>query len=419
MQGPPHVIPSETTGPVGRARAVAAVTALTLALFVYSSVQSLPIGLLPQIASGLNVPESSVGLLVTGYGLVVAVTAVPLTGATRSLPRRRLLTALLILFAAATSLSALAPGYGVLLAAQILIALTHAVFLSVIAATATGMFREAVRAKVVGALFSGIPLASAVGVPAGTWLGQRTEWRVPFLVMSALGLVAGVAVALLLPSAPAGRDPVSIAPRRSRSRFALLMAATGLVVAGVFTFYTYVAVFLTRATGLSSGTVSVVLLLNGLAGLAGTCVSGALSDRNARATMTGTVVLLAAALTVLAGAGSRPWAAVTAVAVLGLALAALLTALQSRILRTAPRSVEVASAAGSATINAGIAGGALLGGHLLEAPGLHSIALTGACLTAAGLAALLVESERPKPSEGLSARASGAAASGWRRPRRG
>ncbi|MFI9605250.1 MFS transporter [Streptomyces sp. NPDC052043] len=395
MQGRTHVIPSGTAGEVGRARAVAAVAALTLALFVYGTVQSLPIGLLPQIASGLDVPESSVGLLVTGYGLVVTVTAVPLTRATRRIPRRRLLTALLGVFAAATLLSALAPGYAFLLATQILIALTHAVLLSVVATTATGMFREAVRAKVVGALFSGIPLASAVGVPAGTWLGQRTEWRVPFLVMSALGLVAGVTVALLLPPTPTARNAASVAPHPSRSRFTLLIAATGLAVAGVFTFYTYVAVFLTQAAGLSPDTVSAVLLANGLAGLAGTWVSGALCDRNARVTMAGTVALLTAALAVLAVAGGHPWPAMAAVALLGLALAAMLTALQSRILRISPRGVEAGSAAGSATINAGIAVGALLGGRLLEPPGHHAITLTGALLTAAGLAVLLLE--RPAP----------------------
>ncbi|MFD4951989.1 MFS transporter [Streptomyces sp. NPDC058451] len=391
MQGLPQVVASGPAEQVGRARAVVAVTALALALFVYGTVQSLPIGLLPQIAHGLDVSESSVGLLVTGYGLVVTVTAVPLTKATRRLPRRRLLTALLCAFSAAASLAALAPGYAVLLSAQILIALTHAVLLSMVAATATSMFREAVRAKVVGALFSGIPLASAVGVPAGTWLGQRTEWRVPFLVMSALGLMAAVAVALLLPPAQTAPTPASITQRPSSSRFALLMAATGLVVAGVFTFYTYVAVFLTQAAGLPSDTVSAVLLLNGLAGLAGTWLSGALSDRDARATMTGTVALLTAALALLAAAGVHPWAAVTAVALLGLALAALITALQSRILRIAPRSVEVASATGSAAINAGIAGGALLGGHLLESPGHHNLPLAGALLSAAALTLLLAE----------------------------
>ncbi|WP_377267884.1 MFS transporter [Peterkaempfera sp. SMS 1(5)a] len=383
-------------GQITRGRAVVAVVALAVALFGYGTVQSLPVGLLPQIAHGLGVSLSSAGLLVTGYGLVVTVTAVPLTQATRHIPRRSLLTVLLGLFTAATLLCALAPRYAVLLAGQTLVALTHAVFLSVIAVTAAGMFPESVRAKVVGALFIGTSLAGVVGVPAGTWLGQQAGWRVPFLVLSGLGLVAGAVVAILLPAGPAVQNPASTAPHPSRARFTLLMAVTVLVVAGVFALYTYVTVFLTRVAGLSSHTVSAVLLLSGLAGLAGTGLAGALSDRRPRAAMTGAVALLTAALAILAALGTHRTAVVTAVALLGLSLSAVITALQNRIMQIAPGSVDVASATGSAAFNAGIAAGSFLGGRLLEAHGPRSVALTGAVLTAVGLALLLAE--RPAAS---------------------
>uniref|UniRef100_UPI0006E354A5 MFS transporter n=1 Tax=Peterkaempfera griseoplana TaxID=66896 RepID=UPI0006E354A5 len=281
-----------TPGQIARGRAVVAVAALAVALFAYGTVQSLPVGLLPQIAHGLGVSLSSAGLLVTGYGLVVTVTAVPLTQATRHIPRRRLLATLLGLFTAATLLCALAPRYAVLLTGQTLVALTHAVFLSVVAVTAAGMFPKPVRAKVVSALFVGTSLAGVAGVPAGTWLGQQTDWRAPFLVISALGLLAGAVVVLLLPTGPAVQNPASTAPHPSPPRFTLLMAVTVLVVAGVFALYTYVSVFLTRAAGLSSHAVSGVLLLNGVAGLVGNGLAGALADRRPRTAMTGAVALL-------------------------------------------------------------------------------------------------------------------------------
>lgn len=126
-------------GQVSRGRALFAVAGLSLALFAFATVEALPVGLLPQIAHGLGVSLPSVGLLVTGYGLVVMVTAIPLTAMTRRIPRRRLLTVLLTLFTGATLLCGLAPGYGVLLGARILIALTHAVMWSVVASAAAGL----------------------------------------------------------------------------------------------------------------------------------------------------------------------------------------------------------------------------------------------------------------------------------------
>ncbi|MFF7362166.1 MFS transporter [Streptomyces sp. NPDC008125] len=175
-------VQAEAEGPaqVSRGRALVAVAGLSLALFAFATVEALPVGLLPQIAQGLGVSLSSVGFLVTGYGLVVMATAVPLTAMTRRIPRRRLLA----LFTGATLLCGTAPGYGVLLGARVLIALTHAVMWSVVASAAAGMFPVRVRAEVVATLFGGSSLAQVLGAPAGTWLGQQTDWRVPFVLMS-------------------------------------------------------------------------------------------------------------------------------------------------------------------------------------------------------------------------------------------
>ncbi|MBY8877224.1 MFS transporter [Actinacidiphila acidipaludis] len=380
-----------TAGPISRQRAALAVAALATALFACTTVESLPVGLLPQIAHGLGVSLPSVGLLVTGYSLVVAVTAVPLTALTRRVPRRLLLAVLLGSYSAGTVLCAVAPGYRSLLVARVLIALTHAVIWSVVAATAAGMFPAQVRAKVVAALFSGSSLAQVAGVPAGTWLGQQAGWRVPFAAMGALCLAAGAVVVALLPTAPVEANPAARAPEPSRVRFALLVTAVALVVAGFFTFYTYVSVFLTRVTGTAPETVGAVLAVGGVAGLIGTSASGTLADRDARATMTLSVGLVATALVLLAVAGSHAPAAVTGVAVLGFAVSAMITALTSRVLRIAPGHVDVASATGSAAFNVGIALGSLLGGRLLDARGPHSTALVGGCLAAVGLAVLLAE----------------------------
>jgi len=149
--------------------------------------------------------------------------------------------------------------------------------------------------------------------------------------------------------------------------------------------------FPTRVAGMSPHSVGAVLAVGGVAGLIGTTVSGTLSDRNSRATMTGAVALVTAALALLAATGSHPFAAVAVVAVLSLSMAAMITALTSRILRIAPGNVDIASATGSAAFNAGIAAGSFLGGRLLDAHGPHSTVVVGGCLAGAGLAVLLAE----------------------------
>jgi MFS transporter, DHA1 family, inner membrane transport protein len=157
------------------------VVALAVALFAYVTVETLPIGLLPQISGDLGVSPSTTGLLVTAYAVVVMAASVPLTHMTRTLRRRPLLSVLLGGFTAGTLLCAVAPDYWVLLSARILIALTHAIFWSIIGVTATGMFPPRLRSRVVAGVFSGASLASVMGVPAGTWLGQLTGWQTPFL----------------------------------------------------------------------------------------------------------------------------------------------------------------------------------------------------------------------------------------------
>ena len=94
----------------------------------FRDIETLPIGLLPQIAGGVHVSGSSVGLLVTAYGLVVVIATIPLTRLTHGWSRRRLLTGLILTATVATAISALAPAYPTLLAGRLLAALSQAVF---------------------------------------------------------------------------------------------------------------------------------------------------------------------------------------------------------------------------------------------------------------------------------------------------
>ena len=86
-------------------RAMATMLALSLAAFTYVTTELLPVGLLTLIGPDLGRSHTEIGLLVTGYAVVVFVASVPLTRLTQRVPRRRLLGATLAVFTAATAVS--------------------------------------------------------------------------------------------------------------------------------------------------------------------------------------------------------------------------------------------------------------------------------------------------------------------------
>jgi MFS transporter, DHA1 family, inner membrane transport protein len=396
----PVVATARDGGPVGGEAAAAvlparyaglAVVALTLGTFSFVTTETLPIGLLPQIAADLDVSLSAVGLLVSGYALVVAVMSVPLTMLFRRVPRRYVLGGLFVVFAAATVLSATAATYWMLLLARVTIALTHSVFWSVVAATAVGLHPPQRRGRVLASLYSGSSLGAVLGTPAGTWLGQQAGWRAAFWAMSVIAVLTLTAIVVLLPTAPPEQNPVAAGAHPDLRRYVVLIVATGLIVTGVFTMQTYIAPFLTEVTGFPIEAVSLLLLVSGSASLAGAMVSGWLVARRPRVVVVGPVVLLALALLALYAFGTMRPAAVALLTLTGFGIASMATGIQNQVFEVAPGNSDVAAAGSSAAFNVGIGSGALIGGLLLPGVGIRSTALVGGLLAVTAVAVLLAE----------------------------
>jgi predicted MFS family arabinose efflux permease len=363
---------------------------LSLGTFAYVTTENLPVGLLPELAQDLHHSRSVTGYLITGYAAIVVIFSVPLAIATRRFSRRRLLIAALAVYVSGTALGAAARSYGALLATRMAIALSHAVFWAVVAAAAAALVPRERRGRAFGIVFSGVSLASVVGVPAITWLGQQTSWRVSTLATSGLGLVALVAVIALLPETPAELEQIG-APHPNGKRYALVQTALGFAVIGAFSFLTYITVFMTKLGGLPSGAISPILLVSGLTSAVGVLVASHLVTRRPRGVMAGGVAGIAATLCLFAVFSHAGVVDILVFCAFGFALSGLAIGVQSRVLDIAPGSLNVASAGNSATFNIGIGGGALLGGLLLQGPGVRSIPITGSVVAACGLALLIAE----------------------------
>ncbi|MEU4154817.1 MFS transporter [Actinoplanes sp. NPDC026670] len=365
--------------------------ALAAAAFCYVATETMPIGILTLVSGDLGVPPEAIGLLITGYAVTVAIVTIPLTFATRNVPRRRLMILLVAVLVLANLLSAAAPSYPVLLGARLLAALSQAIFWAVVSPVVAAMFDVTVRGRVGAVVFAGASLGPMLGVPAGTWIGQQYGWRAAFLALSALAFAAFLALVAGMPAVQVSATHAATGTNPDRRRYAILVAVTTLAVAGLYASFTYTEVFLTQVTGFAAAAVAPLLLARGIADFGGIAAGGWASDRWQRGAVTGSVALLAAALITMYLTADDRAATVLLLAVTGFAIGALTPALQNRVLEVAPGSTDMASAGNSVAFNIGIAAGSLLGAAVLDGPGARATTLAGGVLALAALALFLAE----------------------------
>ena len=371
-----------------RARVV--LVALAVSTFFYVTIETLPIGLLPQIADGVHVAGPSVGLLVTAYGLVVVIATIPLTRLTHGWSRRRLLSGLILTATVATAISALAPAYPTLLAGRLLAALSQAVFWAIVTPATASLFPLPSRGRAIAVLYGGSSAGPLLGVPAGTWLGQQAGWRVPFLALAAVGVAIAAVIVTLMPEAPPGSHHADRGTAPDRVRYRTLVVAVAVTVTGAFTAITVITPFLTGVTGVRDASISPILLIRGLAGLAGATAAGFVPERRSWQALVALTAVETAALAALFAFAADPSLAVVAIAAASAALSGIVTVLGTRVLQVAPGSTDMASAGTSTAFNVGITVGALIGSLTLTGA-LRESALLAAAFAAGGLATFLIE----------------------------
>lgn len=372
-----------------------AVLALTAGAFGIGTTEFIIMGLLLQVAADLHVTVSTAGLLISGYALGVFVGAPILTLATRRMPRKAVLLALMAIFTLGNIACAVAPSYGLLMAARVLTSLAHGTFFGVGSVVATGLVPENKRASAISTMFVGLTVATLLGVPFGAWFGLMLGWRAAFWAVAAIGVVAWVVLLLFVPSdVGRGEDTASLRDELAvlaRPQVQLGLAMTVLGFAGLFTVFTYIQPILTRVTGFSDAAVSPILLVFGAGLSIGNIAGGRLADRGLARALVGTLAGLAIVLVALASALSIMAPAVLLVGLLGAAAFATVAPLQLRVLdKAGPVGRNLASSLNIAAFNLGNALGAWVGGVTIDhGPGLAALPLVAAAITALGLAIAL------------------------------
>ncbi|MEV4345555.1 MFS transporter [Actinoplanes sp. NPDC049596] len=364
--------------------------------FFYVTAETLPVGLLPQIADGLSVSEADVGLLLTSYAVVAALSTIPLTALTMRVPRHTVIAVTVAIFVVSQAAAAFAPTFLVLTLSRLICALAHGVFWSVNGPVVARLAPPGQAGRATALVFVGNSLAIVLGVPLGTALGQWLGWRVATGAMAVGGAVCVLLLLRVLPKLQPLPHDLNVRPRaqlraavsiiRDR-RVAMLCLITAVVVIGHFAAYTYIAPLVRRDAGLEGVALSALLLGYGAVGLLANFLLGRHSDRRPGQIVAGLLIVLAVSAGLLAPVlGVVP--TVLAALLWGGAFTTLPVFLASAPLRVAPRARDAASAVYVVAFQIGIGGGAFLGERLVRAGHLGVLPLVTSAL--AVVAVLLV-----------------------------
>jgi DHA1 family inner membrane transport protein len=388
-----------STGPTPTPSSSWPLAALAIGAFGIGTTEFGPMGMLPDIARGVDVSIPSAGMLVSAYAMGVTLGAPFMTLLLARWPRRRALVLLMAIFTLGNLLSALAPGYASLMVARVVTSLTHGAFFGIGAVVAASLVPRDKQASAVATMFLGLTLANIGGVPAATWLSDSTGWRVSFAVIATLGVLSMAALSMALPQGKALQAPIDVRAelrvlRRPVVVFGLL--TTVLSSAAMFALYTYVNPMLKAFAGATPGEITGLLALVGVGFTLGNTVGGKLADRSVDKTLVGFLVVVAASMVAFPWLATSKLGAAIALVVWGTAAFALVPPVQMKVMRAAAEAPALASSINIGAFNLGNAIGAAAGAVVLgSGGGYHSVMLAGAGLAALALALVLWSARSP------------------------
>lgn len=365
----------------------AAVWALAIGAFAICTTEFSILGILLDVSNDLHVTISQAGMLVTAFALGVVAGAPTLTPFLVGLPRKQVILLLMGLFTIGNILCAIAPTYELLMAARMFTALVHASFFGLGSVMAAQLVPQERQAQALAAVFMGATLANVLGVPAGAWIGQSFGWRATSVACAAFGLLAALAVYVVVPQVQLDKPKNVMAEFRTLGRPAVLRALLSTLVGfgGIFTALTYIAPILTEITGFAPAVVPTMMLIFGVGMTVGNPIGGKLTDRSLTLGLRASMLVLIAVLLAIGVFATVQWLMYPLVFLFGVAMFMTIPPLQVQAMTASSDAPVMAAAFNIASFNLANALAAIFGGRLIEMPG---VGLAGLPFVAAGVAAV-------------------------------
>ncbi len=362
--------------------------ALAMGGFAIGTTEFAAMSLEPDLARGLGIDAPAVGHVISAYALGVVVGAPTIAVLSARMSRRTLLIGLMALFAIGNTLSALAPSYGWMLAFRFLAGLPHGAYFGIASLVAASLVPADRRTQAVGRVMLGLTVATIVGVPFATLLGQIASWRWVFALVGVLALTTATLVALLAPIDAPDRNasPLRELGALKRKQVWLTLATGAIGFGGMFAVYTYLASTLMEVTGVSPRMVPVVLAVFGVGMTIGNLVVPRFADKALMPTAGALLLWSAGALALYPLAAGNVTTMTLDVFAIGLG-GALGTVLQTRLMDVAGDAQALAAAMNHSAFNTANAIGPWLGGLAIAGGlGWTSTGLVGCGLALGGLA---------------------------------
>ncbi|QBS44123.1 Cmx/CmrA family chloramphenicol efflux MFS transporter [Nocardia sp. CS682] len=381
-----------------------AVYILGLSIFAQGTSELMLSGLLTELSADLGVTIPQAGLLISAFALGMLVGAPVLAVATLRLPQRSALLAFLAVFVGAHVVGALTSDYWVLFATRAVGAFVYAGFWSVAATTAIGLVPANARGKAMSIVAGGLTIATVVGLPAGTVIGQHLGWRAAFWTVAIMSALAMIGV---LAKIPAGRSTTTPDLRKelrsiTNPRLWLSYSTTALATAALMVSFAYLGALLSHTTGLADGWIPLVLAVYGVGSFLGIVIGGRTADAHPIRTLYVGITGLILTSVLLALTAEHPAPVVALTFLLGAFGFGTNPTLNSRVFNLAPQGPALAPAFNVSSFNIGITLGPWLGGLAIAADlGYAAVAWIGAAIGLAALATVTWEQHltlRPTPT---------------------
>jgi predicted MFS family arabinose efflux permease len=377
---------------------------LALSAFAIGTEAFVIAGLLPAISADLLISAPAAGQLVTIYALAYAIGSPILAVAFNNIDRKSVLTLALSCFILSNLLAVAAPSFPMLMAARVLMALSAGLCTPTALGVAVAVAPPERRGRAIALVTAGLTVATVIGVPFGTMIGNQIAWRASFVMVAAFGAVALTGLLLRLPRGlPIGT--ATFAQRLAVARHADMLyalATTTLWAVGGLTVFTYLAIAL-RGIGFGTWEISLALLVFGLAAAIGNMLGGQLADRlgNARtsglglAGMGSALILLSAALKFTSPDHAR-YFVLSMIFCWGVCGWGFYPGQIASIIRIEPQAATIAVSLNASFMYLGFALGGALGGIVLSVLGPADLGFVGGLSVGAALVVLLLRERRER-----------------------
>lgn len=373
---------------------------LSAAGFTVLTTEFIIVGLLPSIARDLEVSVPQAGLLVTLFAFTVAALGPFLTAYFARFKRKPLFITILLMFAFANTLAALAPNIWVMGFARLLPALGLPVFWALASETAVDIVGPEYAGRAIAKIGFGIVCATVFGIPVGTLISDAWGWRSAFAILAVVALAKALLLWVYLPATHVARASVTLRSQLSLLRSPLMIGhivLSVLVFSGMFTAYTYLADILERLAGFDGTLVGWCLMGFGAVGLIGNSLGGHMVDRHPLIASIVFSAFMIGAMVALIPSIHSSLALAAAMAIWGITQSALFLVSHVRLMKAAPHAPAFAASLNIAGGNLGIGLGAMVGGQIIDTYGLGSLGFAAAgFILLSILLALMLMTAKPR-----------------------